>query len=42
MKKCASCGAEVSDSSVLCPICGGFTDKMEENTAENIIKDNIY
>ncbi len=41
MKKCASCGAEVSDSSVLCPICGGFTDKMEENTAENIIKDNI-
>lgn len=41
MKKCASCGSEVSESSVLCPICGGFTEKMEENAAENIIEKNI-
>lgn len=37
MKKCAGCGAEVSDSAVLCPICGGFTELPDKETSENII-----
>jgi hypothetical protein len=41
MKKCKNCGAEVSDTAILCPVCDGFVDPVDNEKADEIIEKNV-